>query len=78
MNLHPDSQPLTAFVTPWGLYEWTVLRMGLKTAPSAYQRLVVGVSGILLGGMALSRTLMMCVMEPRIKIIQIRWTWMPH
>ena len=40
MHLQPDSQPLTAFVTPWGLYEWTVLQMGLKTAPSAYQRLV--------------------------------------
>ena len=40
MHLHPDSLPLTAFVTPWGLYEWTVLPMGLKTAPSAYQRLV--------------------------------------
>ena len=40
MHLHPDSQPLTAFVTLWGLYEWTVLPMGLKTAPSAYQRLV--------------------------------------
>ena len=20
----------------------------------------------------------MCVMEPRIKVIRIRWTWMPH
>ena len=40
MHLHPDSQPLTAFVTQWGLYEWTVLPMGLRTAPSAYQRLV--------------------------------------
>ena len=40
MHLHPDSQPLTAFATPWGLYEWTVLPMGVKTAPSAYQRLV--------------------------------------
>ena len=40
MHLHPDSQPLTAFVTPWGLYEWRVLPMGLITAPWAYQRLV--------------------------------------
>ena len=40
MHLHPDSQPLTAFVTPWGLYELRVLPMGLKTEPSAYQRLV--------------------------------------
>ena len=36
MHLHPNSQPLTAFVTLWGLYEWTVLPMGLKTAPLAY------------------------------------------
>ena len=40
MHLHPDSQPLTVFVTPWGLYERPVLPMGLKMAPSAYQRLV--------------------------------------
>ena len=40
MHLHTDSQLLTALVTPWGLYEWTVLPIGLKTAPSACQRLV--------------------------------------
>ena len=40
MHLHADSQPLTAFATPWVLYRWTVVLMGLKTAPSAYQRLV--------------------------------------
>ena len=42
MHLVPDSQPLTALVTPWGLYGWTVLLIGLKAAPSAYQRLVSG------------------------------------
>ena len=40
MVLEPESRPLTAFVTPWGLFQWTVLPMGLKTAPQAYQRIV--------------------------------------
>ena len=40
MVLEPESGPLTAFVTLWGLFQWTVLPMGLKTAPQAYQRLV--------------------------------------
>ena len=40
MHLGESSRPLTAFTTPWGLFEWTVLPMGLKTAPSLYQRLV--------------------------------------
>ena len=40
MVLEAESRPLTAFVTPWGLFQWTVLPMGLKTAPQAYQRMV--------------------------------------
>ena len=40
MHLAESSRPYTAFVTPWGLYQWTVLPMGLKTAPQAYQRMV--------------------------------------
>ena len=40
MHLADSSRPYTAFVTPWGLYQWTVLPMGLKTAPQAYQRMV--------------------------------------
>ena len=40
MHLDEASRPLTAFVTPWGLFQWTVLPMGLKTAPQMCQRMV--------------------------------------
>ena len=40
MPLTEESKKLTAFMTPWGVFEWEVLPMGLKTAPAAYQRMV--------------------------------------
>ena len=40
MHLEPESKHLTAFCTPFGIFECNVLPMGVKVGPAAYQQMV--------------------------------------
>jgi hypothetical protein len=48
-KMHPDHIHLTAVSTPFGLYEWMVMPMGLRNAPSIHQRRVTHALRGLLG-----------------------------
>src|ERR1700761_2422700 len=37
-RMHPDDVTLTAVNTPWGLYKWAIMLMGIKNAPAIQQR----------------------------------------
>jgi hypothetical protein len=38
LAMAPESKPVTAFPTPFGLYQWCVMPMGLCNAPSVFQQ----------------------------------------
>jgi hypothetical protein len=47
--MHPDSIALTAITTPFGLYEWMVMPMGLCNSPPIHQRRVANALWDLIG-----------------------------
>ena len=48
-RMHPAHIPYTAVSTPFGLYEWLVMPMGLKNAPAIHQQRITKALGNLIG-----------------------------
>ena len=48
-KMHPDSIKYTAVNTPFGLYEWLVMPMGLRNSPAVHQRRVFSTLRSLIG-----------------------------
>ena len=48
-QVHPDDVHLTAVTTPFGLYEWLAMPMGLKNSPPIHQRRMVATLRHLIG-----------------------------
>ena len=47
--VHPDDIHLTAVTTPFGLYEWLAMPMGLRNSPPIHQRRMIATLRELLG-----------------------------
>jgi hypothetical protein len=48
-RMHPDSVKYTAMNTPFGLYEWLVMPMGLRNSPVVHQHCVCSALRALIG-----------------------------
>lgn len=40
LEIHPDSRPITTFISPWGLYRYKRLCFGVNCAPEMFQKIV--------------------------------------
>jgi hypothetical protein len=49
VRMDPGSRQFTAFTTPFGLFEWNVMPMGLRNAPAVFQRFMNSVLNPFLG-----------------------------